>query len=329
MALNIGIIGTGWVAAVHISALKKIPEAKVKAIAGRNITRAEELTHGLDSKVYSDYKIMLKKEYLDAVFILLPPHLHGEVEILCSESVPALLIEKPICNNIKIAEKILKVFNKAGTVVSAAYMNRYRRSVKYAKYLFGNEDNKPILAAGWWVTEMPPTLWWRSKEQSGGQFTEQCTHLVDISRWIVGEITDISAFTAKGFMTGINGYTVDDAITVNTRFASGALGCFSTGCYPKKGLDSKHSIELTISSGENLCRFTGWGMEMEAEYLNGKVEHLVSEDDIFEIEDREFLKAVKEKNNSYILSSYEDAMRTLRVTLAAEESARTGKIVRI
>jgi myo-inositol 2-dehydrogenase/D-chiro-inositol 1-dehydrogenase len=130
MSQRIGIVGTGWVADRHVAALLKIPEALIAAIAGRNQGRAEELASlataartkagsGFERpKVYPNWGKMLAKEELDAVFILLPPHLHGDLEVACAGRVPAALVEKPVANELAIARRALEDFDAAGTFAS-------------------------------------------------------------------------------------------------------------------------------------------------------------------------------------------------------------------
>ncbi len=209
--MNIGIIGTGWVAGLHLDALKKIENARVVAIAGRNESRAKELAQPFGAKTYSTPLSMLESESLDTVFILLPPHLHGDLERACAEHVKAVLIEKPISQSLETAQAINECFKKAGTLVSVGYMNRYRQSVQKIRELFAQPGNVGILAHGWWTTQMPPPLWWRTFDQSGGQFVEQCTHLVDICRYTIGAIDEVSANSTRGYMKEVPDYTVDDA----------------------------------------------------------------------------------------------------------------------
>ena len=52
--MKIGVIGTGWVAGLHLDALRQIEEAEVVAIAGRNETRAKELAHPMGAKTYAE-----------------------------------------------------------------------------------------------------------------------------------------------------------------------------------------------------------------------------------------------------------------------------------
>ena len=45
--------------------------------------------------------------------------------------------------------------------------------------------------------------------------------------------------------------------------------------------------------------------------------------------DQVFIEAVKTKDASRIRSTYSDAMKTLALTLAADESMRTGKVIEV
>lgn len=327
--VNIGIVGTGWVAGVHLNALNKIPDVKISAIAGRNSGQADMLAQKNGAIAYQNYQDMLRKEKLDAVFICLPPHIHGEVEAACAEYVPAVLIEKPICNDLEKALKIEETFKKSGTIVSVGYMNRYRTSLDRAREVFSNPLQKSVLINGWWVNPMPGPKWWRTMSESGGQFVEQCTHLVDTARWISGEITEVSAFNAKGFVTNVNDYDVDDGMVINVRFASGAIGNFTTGCFPSPD-SSIGEIGMSIYSKEIKCQLSGWGMKLDLDFGKGHSERVESNnDDVFVYQNKLFLQAAAEKNPSLIRSTYSDALKTLKVTLAANESCRTGKTVSV
>ncbi|MAM92011.1 MAG: hypothetical protein CMI15_11135 [Opitutaceae bacterium] len=323
MSVKIGIIGTGWVTELHLAALKTIDGAEVVAIAGRNEGRVVELAEPWKARTYKAPLEMLSKESLDVAFILLPPHLHGELERACSEHVKGVLIEKPISQSLDTAQEINGYFEKAGTIVSVAYQNRYRQSVQTARKLFSEEGNQGILANGWWTTQMPPPLWWRSFEQSGGQFIEQCTHILDICRYTMGDIEEVSAYATQGFMPEVEGKTVDDSMVVNARFVSGALASFSTGCFPLGGHSEgpDGGIGLHLSSRNHRIYLTGWHFNGTVYSGDDDTESIPREENIFAIQDKAFLDAVATGDNSGILSSYGDSLKTLAATSAANESA--------
>lgn len=318
--MKIGIIGTGWVVDHHLDALKQIEQVEVVAIAGRNQARARELAAPIGATTYEGYLPMLERESLDAVFILLPPHLHGDLERACAEHVGAVLVEKPITHCLEQAQEIHAHFQRAGTLVSVGYQNRYRASVQHARDYF-TEASPAIMANGWWITEMPPPAWWRRFDQSGGQFVEQCTHIVDLSRYLMGEITEVSAYRTNGFMTEVPDFSVDDAMVVNVRFASGALGSYCTGCFPVGEHDSV-GIRLNLSSRQHRIDFESWNFDGTLHSGRDAPRALPETANPFLVQAQTFVDAVARKEPHAILSDYADAMQTLAVTLAANESAR-------
>lgn len=317
--MKIGIVGTGWVTELHLAALKQIEQAEVVAIAGRNQARAQELAAPFQATTYADYLPMLERESLEAVFILLPPHLHGDLERACAEHVGAVLLEKPIGLAMEEVQQINQHFQRAGTLVSVGYQNRYRAAVQQARACF-TEASPAILANGWWISEMPSPSWWRRKEQSGGQLVEQCTHLVDLTRYLMGEITEVSAYRTGGFMTEVPDFNVDDGMVVNARFASGALGSFSTGCFPL-GNHGDSGISLNLTSRQHRVSFESWHFKGSLHDRSGSALPMAETADPFLLQNQAFLDAVAVNAPSGILSSYTDAMQTLAVTLAANESA--------
>ena len=329
MGFELGIVGTGWVAERHVAALSRIEGLRIRAIAGRNAEARGRLCAVTGAKAYEDWRQMLRSETLDAVFDLLPPHLHAEVELACAMTVPAVLVEKPAALDLDDALAVSEAFERAGTFAAVAYLNRCRASVLRAKEVFASPDEKAVLVEGRWVGGIPSAPWWRDKALSGGQFHEQCTHLVDIARFVVGEVVEVSAFAARGFVDDMEGYATDDVMAVNLRFASGALGSFATGCHGLRGLYDEGGISLAIGSRDTRVELSGWDMRLRMERRPGEgrveLETLEPEPDIFEVEDRLFVRAAVEGRPDLFPSSYSDALRSLAVTLAANESAAKGR----
>jgi len=281
------MIGTGFVTEAHLDALSRIEEAEICAIAGRNRSRAQKLAQPLQARTYANGFEMLSREQLDGVFICLPPHLHGELEQACAEQVKGVFVEKPVSRNLETALEVDEVFKKCGTIVSVGYMNRYRRSLQYAKSLLGK--SKSPLLNGFWVTPMPPPPWWRDYGQSGGQFVEQCTHVVDAARFLAGNITEVSAFRTTGYMDQnkkVEGFTVDDAMVAQVRFEDGSLGSFQTGCFPEgTGALPDGGIGLRVYTPGKTLVFRGWDFACELYPAEGASETIAPEEGIFEIQD--------------------------------------------
>jgi len=116
---------------------------------------------------------------------------------------------------------------------------------------------------------------------------------------------------------------VDEGMVVNVRFASGALGSFCTGCFPLGG-HAQSGICLNLSTRQHRVIFETWDFagKIHTGDGDGDVTELPVTADPFLLQNEAFLDAAANKQPGKILSSYEDTMRTLAVTLAANESAR-------
>src|SRR5205085_10079243 len=118
----------------------------------------------------------------------------------------------------------LAAFRLSGTITSVGYMNRYRALVRRAKSLL--EGETVLGFAAHWVCAAYRVPWWGDPTLSGGQLNEQCTHLIDLARHLVGEVSEVSAF-AQPSPDGTGGTA---AASILLRFRTGALGTVICGC---------------------------------------------------------------------------------------------------
>ena len=328
MTSKIAFIGSGF-AQQHMLALAQIPSAEVVAICSRNESTAQALIGDSAIRYYpfNNYLEMLKKEQLDAVYICLPPHLHGDIEIACAEHVKGLFIEKPIALNLDLASRLSDTFKNAGNVVSVGYMNRYRHNILKAKEYFSKDP--AILFNSAWSGELPPPYWWRRRELSGGQLTEQATHLIDSIRYISGEIKEVQALSTRGFINDVDDFNVDDALVMNFQLESGAIGTVQTSCFTKQHGGGALGIYLEMASREKTFRFSEHCMDLKIQHCAAHTEELISIDNPLLAENRAFLTALKSDSHAGIHSTFDDAIESLKVSIAADLSIQESRPVTI
>ncbi|RLI36191.1 gfo/Idh/MocA family oxidoreductase [Candidatus Bathyarchaeota archaeon] len=95
--LRIGMIGAGSHAnRVHYPSLASIEEAEIAAICDMNRERLHKTAekYGVKSR-YVDYREMLEKEELDAVYVIMPPHHLYDIVVDCLRDGFNVFIEKP------------------------------------------------------------------------------------------------------------------------------------------------------------------------------------------------------------------------------------------
>ncbi len=329
MTVNVGMIGTGVIGRAHLKALKAIEGARVAAVCDVVPGKAQEALAeaGLtDVPCYLNHKEMLAQEKLDAVYIMLPPYAHGpEWDVI--EAGCALFVEKPVHLHLTEAEAIRDAIARKGLISCAAYMTRYRRSVQRVKELLA-EVEQPTLLTGGWFGGAYFVPWWINKEKSGGQHLEQTTHTFDVARYLFGEVDTLYASFSKGAVKA-EGYTIEDASSVNLWFKNGAIGNIMSCCALTTDGGGVH---LSVYTNKFVAHFSGWNMSVDiytGKKSEGKVEHIEGEPNIFEIEDRAFIQAVAEGRQDRVLSSYADGVETLRLSVEASNSMRTGLPVRL
>lgn len=77
------------------------------------------------ARAYDDWRSMLDKEHLDAVFICVPPFVHGPPEMELAERGIPFLVEKPLAVDAEIAEAIGVAVARAWLVTAVGYHWRW------------------------------------------------------------------------------------------------------------------------------------------------------------------------------------------------------------
>ena len=169
--------------------------------------------------------------------------------------------------------------------------------------------------------------WWIRKEKSGGQFHEQVTHTVDLTRFLCGEISEVHAFPAVNTNKTVpENYNIEDASVVSLKFMNSAVGSLWASCSADGG---GGGVSLSIYASRVTALFTGWEHSLRLLRKDAEAEEIAGEPNVFAIEDEAFVEAVRNNDSSKVMCSYSDALKTLEVTLAANESMATGSAVKI
>jgi predicted dehydrogenase len=315
-ATRVGIIGAGWIAGVHLRVLSGFDDVQVVGIASRNPDSAGRLAESAGARVYPDYRSMLDAAALDAVFVCLPPYAAVEPALAVVDRGIALFAEKPLGLDEEWPARIAKAIHGKGVVSCVGYQWRYLEVVDRARELL--ESHPPQLVVGSWLGETPGAEWWIRKDRSGGQILEQATHIFDLARYLAGEMEPTAAAGRRVPRPDYPNSDILDVTETSVRFASGAIGSFSTTSL----LAGPHRVELDMVSD---------GLALTLEVLNARlVVRLGTEtttlappsefDTPYELQNRAFIDAVQGKPNR-IRSSYADALLTHDLTLSASRLA--------
>ncbi|TDG00342.1 Gfo/Idh/MocA family protein [Paenibacillus piri] len=322
MSLKIGFVGTGSFTRFHCDLLAKMDGVQVAAFCATSLDKAEKAAAGWNGAgAYDSVASMLDSQRLDAVYVCVPPMAHGEIEMTLIERGIPFFVEKPLGLDIELPAQIADKLAARKLITSVGYHFRYMDSTQRALELL--QQRKVGMALGYWMGSMPKVGWWRRQDGSGGQFIEQTSHIVDLMRYLIGDVEEVYAAYASRVMHEVEeGVTVPDVGTVTFKLASGAVATISNACM----LPGNGPTGLQIYTNQGLLELTrdslkDAGKSTISEYKN--------EHNPYVREHEAFLHAVRTGDASRILSPYADSLKTQAVTAAAARSAATGQPVRV
>ena len=280
-----------------------------------------------EGKIFKDYKSLLANTTPDAIFMAVPPHMHGEIEPAIIERGIPFLVEKPVALDLKTAEDLLAKIKAKNLITAAGFQDRYQNLTQIMKDYI--KDKQVGLVSGAWFGGIPGVWWWRRMETSGGQVVEQNIHIFDQARYLFGEPLYVNCAGARGIVDGndekynVPGYNVHDYSSAVIKFKSGVVANIYTGCYVRAGggMQSGMNIYCADATLEYALRSC-----LKIKDVNGE-QYYERGDEQTGIQDRTFLSAVLTGDRSGILADYEEAVKSLKLTLACNESIETGKTI--
>jgi predicted dehydrogenase len=312
MEQQTAVIGCGRMGKIRAWAAS-LAGAKVVAVCDSDEKAATELAGQYPGCVpLSDYRA-LNWEDLAAVFVCTPPYQRLEIVLHAIRQHVPILMEKPIGLSYDRIAPIREELSAQPVVTAVGYMNRYRKSVQDARHEL---SVKRILGGtAHWVNGRYKVPWWSETTMSGGPINEQATHVVDLARYLIGEIVEVQAFGERT----LSNWNEFDTVSFQLRFRDGALFSAFYSCAATCKM-----IGLRVFTEENEIQLDGWDFQRPGDHSPSQ--HPKSDvNDIFRVEVAAFLAAVSTHNVSTIYADFEDAAKTQLVVDTLGRSLQSGR----
>ncbi|MEU4426760.1 Gfo/Idh/MocA family oxidoreductase [Actinoplanes sp. NPDC024001] len=314
---RIGLVGAGGVAARHARVLSGLPDVQVSGVTDVVPDAARALAGEHGARTYDSVADLIDSGP-DAVYVCVPPFAHGDAERAVIDAGLPMFVEKPISIDYRTAAEISGRITESGIRTAVGHHWRYLPTVERARELL---DGRPIrLITGAWLDKVPPVAWWPRADRSGGPVVEQAAHVLDLARYLGGEVDEVFAY-GNGTPPPVDGADVDGASTAVLRFASGAVGTLATTCVlgwkQRAGLEVyADGLALVFTESEMVIRDETGTVTLPCDPTSG---HLGV--------DRAFVRAVRGEEDD-VRVPYAEALRTHALALAVAESAASGRPVR-
>lgn len=305
--MRVALIGLGEVAKHHVNFFHAYPD-EIRLIAG--IDEREDRRHDAEQqwggRGFPNLEALLDEpEYRpDAVWICVPPHQHGDLEkILIAEGIP-FFVEMPLSADRETAEEIGRLLERKSLIAGVGYQWRGFDRLKEVRRLL--LSHPPRMVIGEWHDYAQDAIWWRRQATSGGQFVSQAAHLIDLARFLIGEGAVHAAIAGRPPRPAYPGLDIASVSAALIRFENQVIGTFSASSV----LNTHSEISLQILCDDFQITITPREIRVRDEDSDTLL--LRREDPTF-VEDRAFVRALIERDPTYLLCSYPDALNTHRL----------------
>jgi len=331
--LKTAILGCGGFAVTHAQNLASLPdEINLVAFCDLDKDRATRFARQYgepDAQVFTDHHDLFDHVQLDLVVVVLPPFAHTDEVRLASERGIHILIEKPIALTSQKAWEMVEDVERAGIKTQVGFMYRFGSAVERVKHLIDTQQAGKIalVRAGYFCNHLHAP-WWRFKDRSGGQVFEQAIHLVDLCRFLAGEIKSVYSVQKNMFHQNVpGGYTVEDVSATIFTYQHGGIGVLTAtnNAIPWKWLwDFKLVAQSMVADFQdsNRAKITMTEIQDPNPDASFPYEVIDHEQDDYLLELKDLLSAIR--TDGITRTPMREGAKTLEVVIAAARSSERG-----
>jgi len=258
--LNVGMIGGGFMAKAHALAYAAMPMFfwPAPAIPVRHTVAdvTDELASDAANRLgfsrgVSDWRRVIDDPEIHIIDIVTPNNSHPEIAIAAAQAGKHVICEKPLARTAAEAKTMLDAVEAAGVTHMVAFNYRHTPAVALARKIIEEGRIGTILnfrgtyLQDWSADPNGPLSWRFQKKIAGsGAVGDIATHVIDMARYLVGEIAAVNAVTRTyvterpvqnsttdklGASVRLSGVPtapvdVDDEVITLLRFQDGAVG---------------------------------------------------------------------------------------------------------
>jgi predicted dehydrogenase len=197
VTLRIGIVGCGLIGQKRAKALGT--GGRLVACADIDVGRAENLAKSIGAKLCRDWRELVSLPEVDVVVVATLHDSLAAITLAAVEAGKHVLVEKPAARSAKELESVITAAKNKGVKVHVGFNHRYHRSLRKAKEIFDSGALGELMfirARYGHGGRIGYNKEWRANPElsGGGELIDQGPHLIDLSRWFLGDFTEVQGF---------------------------------------------------------------------------------------------------------------------------------------
>lgn len=326
--LKLALIGAGRMGRAHARVLAEVLFVDITTVCDSNPGSARDLAGQCSAKATSRIEDVLDDRAVQAVIITTPTTTHAELIERAARAGKHIFVEKPIASTLPEAMRAAAAVVAAGVQCQVGFQRRYDPSYQEAKRAIDAGELGAV--EGYRAVSRdarPPPL--AFLETSGGLMMDLGIHDLDSARHLVGEVAEVYCVGSVHATPKLAERGLFDAAVATLKFVNGALGTLEAGLRTVYGYDvrtevlgEKGRLHIEMDRRFDLNRYDargGWFQrprDFEQRFHEAYANEL-----------RAFAANVGQGRP--VMPNAADAVRTLRLAIAAQDSLENGRIVRV
>lgn len=351
--LRVLVVGCGNMGASHAMAYHLLEEVEICGLVstGKSKELLNEQLGGIYA-LYDDYEEALMNEKPDAVCISTYPDTHEGFAIKAFDAGCHVFVEKPLADTVLGAERVVDAAKIAGKKLVVGYILRYHPS--WERFIqLGQTMGKPLVMRMNLNQQSHGNMWnvHRNLMKSLSPIVDCGVHYIDV----MCQMTSAKPLQVSAIGARLTDEIPDDNYNygqLQIRFEDGSVGWYEAGWGPmisqtaffvKDVIGPKGSVSIVAKEASKEGKSDSVASHTKTESLRvhlaeiDKEGQFLAEDTWIDLQDepdhqelcnREqqfFLRAIAEDLD--LTKSNLDAVNSLRIALACDESVKTGKII--
>ena len=222
---NVGILGTGNIAATMAETVSKMKGVRVYAAASRDKIKADIFAKKYGcKKAYGSYEELVKDKKVDLIYIASPHSEHYAHAKLCLENGKAVLCEKAFTANAKQAEELIALAREKNVFIAEAIWTRYMPMLTTIREVLGSGiigEPKTLTANLGYVIDHVERL--QNPALAGGALLDVGVYTLNFAVMLFGnnikEMHSCCTYTATG---------VDEQNTITLQYHDGKVAVLNS-----------------------------------------------------------------------------------------------------
>lgn len=194
---SVGIIGCGLIGGKRAASLGS--QGVLVACADIDFSKANKLAQIYGAKAYGSWHDLLQVSGLDIVIVSTLHDSLAEITLAAIQADKHVLVEKPAARSADELAKIIETIAGSKVKVRVGFNHRYHRALLQAKKIVDSDDLGDLMfirARYGHGARVGYDQEWRANPtlSGGGEMIDQGPHLIDLSRWFLGDFSQVQGF---------------------------------------------------------------------------------------------------------------------------------------